>query len=183
MKAPAMFSKALDDNAVSCFLCAQHCKIAEGETGFCGVRVNQGGRLYTLAYGETVARSVDPIEKKPLYLIIPGGNDSEDDLSGIAGFLAGVDPEIPWHISRFHPDYAFDSTPPTPLASIETAERIGREAGLHFIYPGNVPDSRDTLCPDCGDKAVVRSRGGVQRNNLRDGRCPSCGEVLAGVWS
>ena len=116
-------------------------------------------------------------------LIIPGHNDGEDDLEGIAGFLAEVGKDIPWHISRFHPDYQFDSTPPTPMATLEKAERIGHEAGLHFIYPGNVPVARHTLCPGCGAKAIVRSWGGVQRNNLREGRCSSCGEAVAGVWS
>ncbi|MFO7986832.1 MAG: hypothetical protein R6U38_13305, partial [Desulfatiglandaceae bacterium] len=68
----AMLYESLEDNAVHCFLCNHHCRIKEGEVGFCRVRKNMEGKLYTLAYGKTVAANSDPIEKKPLYHFLPG---------------------------------------------------------------------------------------------------------------
>ncbi len=336
MQVEAMFYNPLADGGVHCHLCAHHCRIAPGETGFCRVRINRGGVLYSLAYGETVARHVDPIEKKPLFhflpgtraysiatagcnfrcgfcqnwqisqsavesgrlgdgrpfppeavvaaaaaagcasiaytyteptifyeyaratalaarekgicnvfvtngyltrraldeaagwldaanvdlkawsdafyreicqakrkpvcdtiaylkrldvwlevttLVVPGSNDSDADLEGIAGFLASVDPQIPWHISRFHPDYRFAGPGPTPIETLNRAAEIGEAAGLRHVYLGNVADARDTLCPACSRPVVLRSPGGVKEVRLEDGRCPACGAALAGRWA
>ncbi len=336
MKREAMLYKKLEDGVVQCRLCAHYCRIRDGESGLCRVRRNEGGTLYTLAYGETIARNVDPIEKKPLYhflpgtfsysiatagcnfqcgfcqnwqisqaasdrgiigdgrafppekiasealehgcasisytyteptiffeyarqtalaarteglknvfvtngymsrhalekasawldaanvdlkawsddyyrdtcrgrlkpvmdtitrmkelgiwvevttLVIPGDNDSAEDLAGIAGFIAGVAKEIPWHISRFHPDYRYDRTPPTPMETLRKAERIGHEAGLKYIYLGNVAGDRNTRCPACGETVVERSIGGVGRTRLQNGRCQACGNPVEGIWN
>jgi pyruvate formate lyase activating enzyme len=326
-----LYEKA-GDGAVNCFLCSHRCRIAEGRRGFCRVRENRGGTLYSLVYGRLVARHMDPIEKKPLYhfqpgtpsysvatpgcnfrcpfcqnwqisqtdaapalealgyvapedvvgaavaggaasiaytyteptvfmefaldcarlgqqeglrnvfvtngyqtpetveamaglidaanvdlkafsedfyrtqcqarlepvlktiagmhaagihvevttLVVPGENESEEQLGGIAQFLAGVSPDIPWHISRFHPDYLVTDCPPTPMSSMELAARLGREAGLHFVYMGNVltEQGQNTRCPGCGRLLVRRSGFGRPEVKMSEPRCPNCGREV-----
>lgn len=92
-------------------------------------------------------------------LLIPGLNDSEEELGKITEFLAGLSPDVPWHVSRFHPDYKLTDADPTPASSLERAVAIGRAAGLHYVYVGNAPSEyTDTACPSCG-ATVVRRRG------------------------
>ncbi|MFP3927495.1 MAG: AmmeMemoRadiSam system radical SAM enzyme [Desulfobacteraceae bacterium] len=332
----AMLYEPIKGGKVYCRLCSHHCVIDEGDYGFCGVRENVGGILYTHSYGEIVAANVDPVEKKPLYhfypgslafsiatmgcnfrcdfcqnwrisqtsprdgakgrgivepeeivsralekhcrviaytyteptiffeyaydtaraagekglanafvtngfmtaealetarpyldacnvdlksfrnafykercqarlqpvldtirkvrelgiwlevttLIVPGQNDSEEELADIAAFIAEVDPDIPWHISRFHPDYRLTDARPTPVSTLEKARSLGKGAGLNYIYMGNVPGaSVDTFCPACG--ALVIKRGGFGRTEVRlqEGRCAECGRQIAGVFS
>ncbi len=114
-------------------------------------------------------------------LLIPGENDDESELRELAAWLAALDPDVPWHISRFHPDYKMRAHPPTPVDSIHRAVEIGCEAGLRYVYAGNVPGDphEHTRCPACG--AVVIDRFGYRiRNKLVKGnRCPHCGERLA----
>ena len=84
-------------------------------------------------------------------LVVPGLNDGEKELTDIARFIAGVDPDIPWHISRFHPDYQYTDERPTPLETLRAAYNIGKGEGLRYIYIGNVQgESDDTFCPGCG---------------------------------
>ena len=117
-------------------------------------------------------------------LVVPGLNDGADELSAIARFIASVDPEIPWHVSRFHPDYDYTEAPPTPLATLRRAGEIGREAGLRHIYIGNVPgESEDTRCASCGFVLIRRRGFTVIGNALKGSRCSSCGAVLAGRFS
>ena len=117
-------------------------------------------------------------------LVVPGLNDSDGELTGIARFVASVDPAIPWHISRFHPDFDYTEAPPTPLATLRRAGEIGRAAGLRHVYIGNVPgESEDTRCASCG-AVLIRRRGfAVVANALEGSRCPACGTVLAGRFS
>jgi pyruvate formate lyase activating enzyme len=117
-------------------------------------------------------------------LVVPGLNDGAEELAAIARFIASVDPDIPWHLSRFHPDYEYTQAPPTPVATLRAAADKGRAEGLRHIYIGNVPgESEDTLCATCGF-ALIRRRGfSVVKNALKDSRCPSCGAVLAGRFS
>lgn len=318
-----------DDGTVVCALCAHRCTIAQGRTGRCAVRRNDGGRLVSLNYGTTVAMNVDPIEKKPLFhflpgttaysvasmgcnfrcrfcqnhdisqgpretgeilgraltpaeavaqartagcptiahtyteptvymewaletarlsreaglrtvfvtngfmtgealelilpfldaanvdlkaysdetyreviggrlqpvldtieamhrggvlvevttLVIPGMNDSDDELRRIARFIAGVHPAIPWHVSRFHPDYEMLDRPPTPTRTIQRARRIGLAEGLHHVYCGNLPgdDGESTSCHGCGAMLVRRWGYRVVENRLEGTRCPDCG--------
>jgi len=321
------------DSVVNCFLCNHRCIIKEDARGICGVRVNRGGKLYTLAYGRLIARHVDPIEKKPLFhfqpgtmsysiatvgcnfkcpfcqnwqisqvsrggvsmlpgeaespeeivrnavanrcasiaytyteptiffeyaydtallakqkgltnvfvtngyetaetvekmrgvidaanvdlksfseefyvkmckarlksvldtirnmyeggifievttLVIPGENDSDAELRQIAEFLAGVSVEIPWHVSAFHPDYEMLDGEVTPVDRLMKAMEIGKEAGLKYMYAGNVarPGLEDTKCPSCG-KTVIERRGFFVGGKHLDGkRCGYCGEEL-----
>lgn len=335
MRKEAMLWEKTTRDVLHCFLCAHHCMIAEDAFGFCGMRRNIGGKLYTYAYGETIANHVDPIEKKPLYhflpgsfsysiatigcnfhcgfcqnwvisqtsvrdgaaegyelkpseivrealrnkcasisytyteptiffeyaydtailahekglynnfvtngfmtkeaiekispyldaanvdlkffnddsykevcksrlkpvlesienmkrlkiwieittLIIPGKNDSDKELKDTASFIAGVGKEIPWHLSRFHPDYKYLETPSTPLETMERARRIGRNAGLKYVYLGNVSDRGETACPGCG--AILIERAGFSASILKDfknGKCAKCGTAIEGVW-
>jgi pyruvate formate lyase activating enzyme len=115
-------------------------------------------------------------------LLIPGANDSPDELRALAGFLASVSTDIPWHVSRFYPSYRMLDTPPTSVKAIETALRLGREAGLRYVYGGNIAghSSESTACPSCGAVLIERSGFRVARNEVRDGRCPACDTQIAG---
>ena len=117
-------------------------------------------------------------------LIIPGLNDSEPELRRLAGFIASVDTELPWHVSAFRPTYKMTDRPPTSSAALGKARDIGFSVGLHHIYIGNVHGGggEDTNCPSCG-KTVIHRRGfSVVRNLLERGICPFCSETIRGVW-
>jgi len=114
-------------------------------------------------------------------LVVPGLNDGEEELGAIARFIASVDPGIPWHISRFHPDYEYEDTGATPIATLRTAAAAGRREGLRYIYVGNVPgESEDTACAACGTVLIRRRGFGVAASVLLGSRCPSCGAELPG---
>jgi pyruvate formate lyase activating enzyme len=118
-------------------------------------------------------------------LIVPGLNDSPDELKQLAGFIAEqLDPATPWHISRFHPTYRLTDRGPTPVKTLETARDIGLAAGLQFVYTGNVPGDAggNTYCPGCGE--MIMERWGFRLGSVRvkNGACSLCGEAIAGVW-
>jgi len=117
-------------------------------------------------------------------LVVPGLNDDETEWRDIARFLAGVDHSIPWHLSRFHPDYEYTHAPATPPAALRRAAEIGREEGLRFVYVGNVAGEEDpTLCPNCG-RVLIRRRGfSLTEFRLEKGCCPDCREKIPGVFS
>jgi pyruvate formate lyase activating enzyme len=116
-------------------------------------------------------------------LVVPGLNDGAEELAEIARFIAGVNPDIPWHISRFHPDYEYTDAPPTPVKTLRAAYEIGRKEGLHYIYIGNIMgESEDTRCPKC-DQLLIRRQGFfVAENRLSAGKCPACASPIAGVF-
>lgn len=337
MRREAMLYKKISGQDVHCFLCSHHCRIKNTDYGFCRVRQNLDGILYTHVYGVAIAAHVDPIEKKPLYhflpgsrafsigtvgcnfrcsfcqnwqisqtadgrkseadygtplppeevvaraarehcrsiaytyteptiffeyaydtsrlareagmanvfvtngfmtekaidtiapwldganvdlkswqddyykancsgrlkpvlnsirrmkehdiwveittLIIPGENDTLEDLTGIAGFISDLDADIPWHISAFHPSYQLLDRPVTPVQAMERAREIGHAAGLRHVYLGNVPADNDTVCPSCGKRVVKRGRLSLQEVGLsEEGRCPSCRTPIPGRW-
>ena len=115
-------------------------------------------------------------------LIIPGQNDSEKDLRGIAEFIARINKEIPWHISRFHPDYKYLDSAATPIETLRMAKKIGEDAGLHYIYLGNVTEGNDTHCRNCKNLLVKRIVFDIIENNIRDGRCFKCGTAVSGIF-
>lgn len=334
MKEAILYEK-LDDDSVRCHLCAHRCRIAPGKVGICGVRENRNGTLYTLVHGISIAESVDPIEKKPLFHVYPGSksysiatvgcnfrcefcqnhdisqiphregkiigrssmpeeiiertlktgsktiaytyteptifleyaldigkmghekgiknifvtngfmtgealdaaapwldgvnvdlksfsdefyrkycggrlqpvldslrrmkdlgiwvevttlimptlNDGEEELRDIARYIHSLGPETPWHISRFHPQYRMRTLPPTPLATIHTAAQLGKEAGLKYVYTGNVPgdEGENTRCSNCGRLLIKRYGFNVEEIDLRDSRCPACKTPLDGI--
>jgi len=118
-------------------------------------------------------------------LVIPGENDSEEDLAGCAGFIAkdlGVD--VPWHVSAFHPTYKLMNRPRTPPETLRRAVRLGRAAGLRYVYEGNLPGEGEmTSCPSCSRPVITRLGFAVTTNRQRAGHCPECGAGIAGVWS
>lgn len=330
----AMLYEKLKDKNVQCDLCSHHCNILPDKFGFCGVRKNKNGKLFTYVYGDVIASHVDPIEKKPLYhflpgsraysiatvgcnfkcsfcqnweisqaskrsgdipgyelspdevvreaqknrcrsisytyteptiffeyafdtarlardkglyntfvtngymtekaletikpyldacnvdlksfsedfyrktcqghlepvldsikvmkkmniwleittLVVPGQNDSDKELNDIAGFIAGVGKEIPWHISRFHPDYKYLDSRPTPLETLKKAKEIGKKAGLRYIYLGNVLEGNNTNCHNCGNLLIERLAFDVDIKGMDGEKCSKCGTLIDGVW-
>lgn len=333
----ALFQRELEQRAVQCSLCAHHCRIKPGRRGICRVRENREGILYSLNYGRLLSENIDPIEKKPLFhllpsslsysistvgcnfhcrhcqnyeisqyparnndeipgpirtpeqvvaaardggcssisytyveptifyefaldtakaahqagilnvmvsngymgpeatrelvpwldadnidlkaftdrfyrevcgarlqpvldniilmhqlgiwleittLVIPGWNDSEAELREIAQFLASISTDIPWHLSRFWPTYQMRDRPPTPPETLRRAREIGEEAGLNYVYLGNLQsrEGEDTICPQCQTVLVARHGFLVTENRLRDGACPNCSTPIAGRW-
>jgi pyruvate formate lyase activating enzyme len=333
----AYLYESLNDQKVKCNLCNHRCLIKDNQRGICGVRENRGGILETLVYGRLIARHIDPIEKKPLFhlmpgsrsysiatvgcnfkclfcqnadiaqmpsdrkgmivgdvfspedivadalkgncksiaytyteptvffefafetaklahaqgvknvfvtnghmtpealqminpyldaanvdlkaftpqfyhtycsaklehvkhtltlmkssgvfvevttLLIPGLNDDPSELQRLAAFLADdLGSETPWHISRFHPTYKLMDRPPTPVETLLTARQIGIEAGLKYVYIGNVPgeDGESTSCYQCGRILIDRWGFHVRKNLIVDEHCPDCGARIHGV--
>ena len=336
MKKEALLYEKLENKIVHCYLCNHYCKIAESKFGFCGVRQNLGGVLYTHAYGKVIAAHIDPIEKKPLYhflpgsysfsiatigcnfrcgfcqnwdisqrsfrdedilgggrlspqeivkeaiennchsisytyteptiffeyafetaklakekglynnfvtngymtqeairmikpyldaanvdlkffredsykkicagslepvlnsirfmkelgiwvevttLVVTGENDSEEELGDIAKFIASTDKNMPWHVSRFHPDYHFTQRSATPEATLKKAQEIGQRAGLTYIYVGNVYGwGNDTICPNCHKTLIKRDVFSVLGYNIKGNLCSFCNVVIPGVF-
>ncbi|MBN2445286.1 MAG: AmmeMemoRadiSam system radical SAM enzyme [Phycisphaerae bacterium] len=119
-------------------------------------------------------------------LVVPELNDSDDELRQMADFIASVSPEIPWHVTAFHPDYKLKDARRTPAETLLRAYEIGRTAGLDYVYAGNlagmVGDCEHTLCPKCGTRVIERRGFSVRTNRLNNGACPGCGTAIAGVW-
>jgi len=121
-------------------------------------------------------------------LVVPGFNDSDAELRRMAGFLAGVSPDIPWHVTAFHQDYKMQGPEDTPPETLIRAAAAGRAAGLRYVYAGNLPgrtaDLEDTRCPGCGAGLIERRGFRVLRNRLSaGGKCPRCSYAVPGVWS
>jgi len=334
MKEAMLYSRR-PEGLVECHLCHHRCKIHPGHVGFCQVRENRDGTLYTLVYRKLIARHVDPIEKKPLFhfhpgslsysiatagcnfrcvfcqnfsisqmprdqeriegadvtpeqivadarryrcttisytyteptvfleyaydvgrlaheagiknvwvsngymtpealdviapyldginvdlksfnsdtyrrmmgaqlegvletlplfrphniwlevttLVVPQMNDSDEELRQIAEFVASLGREVPWHVSRFHPDYQMDDRGATPVQTLERAVEIGRAAGLKYVYSGNVPGdpNEHTYCPSCGKRVIERVGFSILRNDIENGTCRFCHAIVDGV--
>jgi len=123
-------------------------------------------------------------------LLIPGFNDDADELRRLTEFLAGISPDIPWHVTAFHGDYkmqndlARDTNPEDLLRAVE----IGRQSGLRYIYAGNLPGTvghwEDTRCPKCSETLIERHGYLIKDYRLTaDGRCPKCATEIPGRWS
>jgi pyruvate formate lyase activating enzyme len=120
-------------------------------------------------------------------LVVPGFNDSNAELWEAARFLAGVSADIPWHVTAFHSEYKMSETDNTPAQTLLRAAEIGREAGLHYVYAGNLPgrveDYETTFCPNCNTALVKRTGYDIGEVNVTpQGACPKCGMAIAGVW-
>jgi len=332
----AMFFEKLEGNEARCLLCAHRCRIHPGDRGICGVRENRDGMIYSLVYGQIIAENVDPIEKKPLFHVLPGSksfsiatvgcnfrcsfcqnhdisqtpretgdifgqestpesivrkaiksgsktisytyteptiyfefaydtariahenglenifvtngfmteaviekiapfllaanvdlkafnddfykkrcgarlqpvldslkkmkelgiwvevttlliptlNDSGKELKKIADFVCSLGSETPWHISRFHPLYQMNNHPPTPVASIHQATRIGKECGLKYVYTGNIQgdDGENTFCSHCQALLIKRYGFSIEQVHLNGSRCPRCDTILDGIF-
>ncbi|MDR3555211.1 MAG: AmmeMemoRadiSam system radical SAM enzyme [Syntrophobacteraceae bacterium] len=135
-----------------------------------------------------VLQTLEGMKKKSIWLevttlVIPGLNDGEAELKQIAQFLVGLGAETPWHVSRFYPAYSMPHARPTPVETIRRARRIGLEAGLRYVYTGNVPgdDGENTFCHGCGALLIGRIGYAVQKHHLERGVCATCGTAVAGV--
>ncbi len=116
-------------------------------------------------------------------LIIPEENDSEEEIRAIARFLASLSADIPWHLSRYFPNYKLTSKAPTRVSLMERAAEIGHEEGLHYIYLGNTPQEHSiTYCAHCNQKLIIRDRYDLRYNFLDQDHCPACGQKLSGVF-
>ncbi len=334
MKKEALLYQRLDAGAVTCLTCQRRCVIPEGKTGWCRTRVNEGGSLLSLIYGEVSSVSANPIEKKPVfhflpgsrwlslgsvgcnfrcpgcqnweiahwkegpmfteyvapekcvsravamgcvgiswtfnepslwfeytldaakiakerglltnyvtngtlteealatlapYLdvyrvdikgfseethqilghlkefsgilevtvkakesgmhvevvtnVIPGINDSDHELREIAAWIGhALGPETPWHVTRYYPQFQLQDVPPTSIARLERAREIGREAGLWYVYLGNVPghEWENTYCHRCGVLLIERYIFDIVQNRIENGNCPQCGTAIPG---
>lgn len=117
-------------------------------------------------------------------LIIPGWNDSDNELQDIARFLVSIDPNIPWHVSRFYPTYKMTDRPPTDPAALHRAREIGSAEGLLHIYTGNIPGQggENTICPGCSKVVIERLGYSISEKNMEKGSCSFCGHQIAGIW-
>lgn len=123
-------------------------------------------------------------------LVVPGFSDDADDLKRMADFLASVDPIMPWHVTAFHPDYKFDRQKGFRNTTVEDLQKVveyGEQAGLKYIYPGNLPgrvgQGENTRCHHCGATVIERQGFRVTKNRVgSDGLCPDCKKTLPGIW-
>ena len=117
-------------------------------------------------------------------LLIPGLNDSPEELQDIARFIKGVDPGMPWHVTAFFPTYKLTDREATPVATLKKARDIGLAAGLKYVYEGNIPGQggENTYCPSCGTESISRFGFSIRNLNVENGKCTKCGEKIEGVW-
>jgi pyruvate formate lyase activating enzyme len=145
-----------------------------------------GGRL------QTVLETIQMLHRARIWvevvtLVVPGFNDSEDELTDIAKFIASVSPDIPWHVTAFHQDYHMTEPDNTEAKKLVRAAEIGFASGLHFVYAGNLPGMtgrfENTLCPSCGAVLIKRRGYTILANNLQNGSCSSCHTAIPGIWT
>ncbi len=142
-----------------------------------------GGRL------DVVKATIQGMRERDIWvevttLLIPRNNDSQAEIRQVAEFLCAVDPGMPWHISAFYPQYRMQNLPPTDPATIHRAVHIGKEAGLRYVYSGNIrsDDDGDTWCYSCGEKLIHRSGFMILKNRIHNNTCPSCGAAIDGIF-
>ena len=148
-------------------------------------------QFYKKVCGASLAPVLDSIVKmrsmgiwvEVTTLAIPGYNDGDDEFGQIAKWLVSVDPAMPWHISAFHPTYKLLDAPSTPVQTLERAMKIGYDAGLKYVYTGNIPGNagESTMCPSCKKMLIERTGFAVKSNAIVDSNCPYCGIRIEGV--
>jgi pyruvate formate lyase activating enzyme len=119
-------------------------------------------------------------------LVIPDFNDSEHELRDMANFIVSVSPDIPWHVTAFHADYKMTEISRTPVQTLMKAVQIGYDAGLHYVYAGNIPGAvqnyENTYCHSCKELLIERRGFQIRTNRLQDGCCPKCKISIPGFW-
>ena len=146
-----------------------------------------GGRI------EPILRTIRALHEMGVWmeivtLVIPTFNDSDDELRRAADFLASVSPDIPWHVTAFHSDYKMDETPSTPVETLLRAAEIGKQAGLRYVYAGNMPgqvgDLENTRCQNCRELLIERYGYLITAYKITaDGDCPKCASKIPGRWA
>ncbi|MFV2072163.1 MAG: AmmeMemoRadiSam system radical SAM enzyme [Thermoanaerobaculales bacterium] len=139
---------------------------------------------------EPVLKTLEVIRETGVWLeivvlLIPTLNDSVAEIRDLSAWIySHLGPDVPVHFTRFHPTYRLTELPPTPVATLERSWKIGRDAGLHFVYLGNVPGhpGENTTCPGCGETLIRRIGFRVLENRLQGGACSKCGRKIPGVW-
>lgn len=119
-------------------------------------------------------------------LIVPTLNDSPEETRGMAQWvIKQLGPDVPMHFTRFHPTYRVTNLPPTPVETLDRCRRIALDAGVHYVYAGNVPThpGENTYCHSCGRELIRRVGFRIAANNLQNGCCPQCQTTIPGVWS
>jgi pyruvate formate lyase activating enzyme len=145
--------------------------------------------------GGTLQNTLDGIKRarelglwvEVVTLVIPGFNDSNDELWDAARFLNGLSPDIPWHVTAFHKDYKMTAPDNTDSQTLIRAAEIGREAGLKYVYAGNLPghvgEYENTDCPHCGYQLVKRNGYSIEKYKITsEGKCPKCRGTVPGLW-
>jgi pyruvate formate lyase activating enzyme len=142
---------------------------------------------------ENVLETIQALYEKKFWLeivtlLIPGFNDSNEEIKKLAEFIASVSPDIPWHCTAFHKDYKMTQSENTSIETLLRAAEIGKRAGLHYIYAGNIPGSvgnwENTYCPDCRELLIERVGYRIMKNRLDSkGKCPKCKILIPGFWS
>lgn len=146
-----------------------------------------GGRLQPVLDSIIKARNLG-MWVEVVTLVIPGFNDSNEELWDAARFISSVSPDVPWHVTAFHPDYHHTDASATTAALLQRAADIGQEAGLRYVYAGNLPGRvgslEDTFCPKCTERLVKRRGFSVLEYRITaEGTCPKCKTTIAGVWT
>jgi pyruvate formate lyase activating enzyme len=119
------------------------------------------------------------------HLLVPGWNDGPDRIEALCQWIVkNLGPDVPLHFSRFYPVYKLAELAPTPIGTLRQAKRIADDAGLHYVYLGNIPgeEGSGTVCPKCSKMVITRSGFEVTNNHVKDGKCGYCGHPIPGVW-
>lgn len=146
-----------------------------------------GGVLHTVL--DSIRKAYDlGMWVEVVTLIIPSYNDSTQELMDAALYIKSISPDIPWHVTAYHPDYKMFDHPPTPARTLIRAAEIGQEAGLNYVYAGNltgkVSEYENTYCPQCRSLLVERYGYTIKSYSIStDGSCEKCGTPIAGIWS
>jgi len=145
-----------------------------------------GGKVDNIL--QTIERLVDMgFWVEIVTLTVPGFNDSDEELRDAARFLAGLSPDIPWHVTAYHRDYKMRDHDDTPIQALLHACEIGKEEGLRYVYAGNLPGRvgpwENTFCPSCGELLIERYGFLVKQNRVRDFACPRCRTPIPGIWT
>ncbi|MGD1047490.1 MAG: AmmeMemoRadiSam system radical SAM enzyme [Candidatus Krumholzibacteriaceae bacterium] len=120
-----------------------------------------------------------------VYLVVPTLNDGEAKIKEMAHWIGeSLGPDVPLHFSRFFPEYRLANLPPTPVSTLDMAYETCREAGLHYVYVGNVPGHKgeSTYCPNCSKKIITRSGYRLESLDVKGGKCRFCGQKIPGIW-
>ena len=145
-----------------------------------------GGRLEVVQETLTYLVKETDVWVEVTTLLIPGYNDADAEVGALADWIVdALGPDVPWHVTAFHPDNRLRHVPPTPPASLNRARQLGLAAGLHFVYTGNVRDliGATTFCPSCDAGLIVRDGYALRRYDLGpDGGCSHCGQAIPGRW-
>jgi len=142
-----------------------------------------GSKLAPVMHSLQVARE-EGVWIEVTRLVVPTLSDDLDDIKAMCDWLVGaLGPGTPLHISRFHPQYKLEHLPPTPVDTMHKAYEAAKDAGLHYVYVGNLPGNpyQDTICPNCGFHVIRRRGFAITANEFANGHCP-CGEQIPGVW-